>query len=428
MTRRNVFTLLLGLMLATSACQPTLSPATPGTPGPALATETSLPSEPLATATFMPPSKLTVWVAPFFVPTGEGEPGDLLTERLAGFEKQHPGVRVDIRVKAEQGEGGLLDSLISARAAAPSALPDVVLLDQDSLRSASASAILASLEPWITQSDDQGWYEFALQVARLDGRLFASPAGSLVDVLAYRVDLYSEPPRSWDLLLEAGHTMLFPAGDTRARYALADYLGRGAGLRDQNGNLALDALALSEVLSFYSQAKEAGIIQDDVRQFTRSSATWAELLANRAASAAAPLASFIQEADLDRMNAIPQPTQDGRGIALATTWSWSIVEKNPLQMELATELVTWLSEPAFLGEWTYSLGILPTTSAALATWPDGPEASLASSLVTVARSLPEESLRTRTGPLIENAVEAVLEEATAPTRAAQTAVEALQSP
>ena len=419
---------MLGLMLAMSACQQTPSPVTLGTPEPALATETILVSQAQVTPTFEPPLMLTLWVAPFFAPTGDGEPGDLLTKRLAGFENLHPGLSVDIRVKAEQGEGGLLDTLISARAAAPSALPDIVLLDQDSLRSASASLILASLEPWLTLNEDRGWYEFARPVARLDGRLIASPAGSLVDVLAYRVDQYSEPPRSWELLLEAGRTLLFPAGDTRARYALADYLGRGASLRDQNGNLALNALALSEVLSYYSRAMEAGIIQADVRQYTRSSETWAELLANRAASAAAPLSSFIHQADLDRMNAIPQPTQDGLGIALATTWSWSIVEKNPLQVELAAELVTWLSEPVFLGKWTHALGILPTTSAALATWPDGPEASLASSLVTVALSLPDESLRIRTGPLIENAVEAVLQDATAPTRAAQTAVEALQSP
>jgi ABC-type glycerol-3-phosphate transport system substrate-binding protein len=425
MTQRYAFILLVILFLAASACQPTPTSVADATAEPASATATDPPVTPQATATFAAPTRLTLWVAPFFAPSSEG---DLLTERLVSFEVRHPGINVEIRVKAESGEGGLLDSLISARAAAPQALPDVVLLDQDSLRNASTSAILATLEPWSSEFEEQDWYGFAQAAARLDGRLIAYPAGGLVDVLAYRVDLFSDPPRSWDQLLESGRKMLFPAGDTRARYALADYLARGGTLRDANGNPSLNALALSEVLNFYSQAMELGVIEPEVRQFTRAAETWVELQANRAASASAPLAAFIDEADLNRMNAIPQPTQDGRGVALTTTWSWSLIEKNPLQVELAAELIAWLADPAFLGEWTYALGILPTSSTALAAWPDSPEASLASSLVTVAQSLPEESLRTRTGPLIENAVEAVLEDAVAPTRAAQTAVESLQSP
>ncbi len=271
MTQRNVFILLSILVLAAGACQPSPTSVVKDTAEPASATATDAPLIPQATATYPAPTKLTLWVAPFFAPAGED---DLLTERLLGFEERHPGISVEIRVKAESGEGGLLDSLISARSAAPQALPDVVLLDQDSLRNASAAAILATLQPWFSEGDDQDWYEFAQDVAQLDGRLIAFPAGGLVDVLAYRVDLFSEPPRSWDQLLESGRTMLFPAGDTRARYALADYLARGGTLRDANGNPSLNALALSEVLNFYSQAMQLGVIEPEVRQFTRASETW----------------------------------------------------------------------------------------------------------------------------------------------------------
>jgi ABC-type glycerol-3-phosphate transport system substrate-binding protein len=421
---RSLSILLLFCLLILTACAPA---ASTGTPRPST-TPTGMPEEPTATPSPEAPSSLTLWVPPFFAPDVDTQAGLLLAERVHAFEQAHVGLTIDVRVKAERGTGGLLDSLVSASAAAPASLPDLVLLDPDSVRSAAAQEILAPLDDLITAPADSDGYDYAIPVSFDNGSRVASPVGATTDVLAYRTDLYPEPPRSWDSLLEVTRTFLFPAGDPRARFTLAEYLASGTPLKDSNGNLLLDAAALSDILDFYAQAAEKGVIPSAALQYTRSDETWDEFAGNRSASAVAPLTRFLAEYDPARMAAIPQPTADGAGIALATTWSWTVVDRGPTRLKLAAELVDWLSTPSFLGQWTYALRVLPTRSAVLANWPSGSEAALVSSLVTVAYPLPDEDVRTRLGLLIDNAVKAVLEEGVAPTSAAQAAIEALQSP
>ena len=425
MSRRFELALALALTLLLAACS---SGGTPRPRGTATRSSSPTPAPPTSTATPPAPKDLTLWVSPFFAPDVETEAGLLLAERLHSFEQQHAGVSIDVRVKAERGTGGLLDSLITTSSAAPASLPDLILLDPDSAHSAAVQGILAPLGEQLVPPDDLNWYGYALPVSTYNGTSIAYPVAAFTDVLAYRTDLYSEPPRSWELLLESPRTFLFPAGDPRARFTLTQYLASGTHLRDTNGNLVLDAAILTDILDFYSLAAETGVIPSAALDYTRSDETWDEFLANRSASSAAPFTRFLAEFDPARMAAIPQPTMSGTGISLATTWSWSIVSKDSARLELAAELVDWLTAPSFLGQWTHALRVLPTRSNVLAYWPDGADTSLASSLVTSAYPLPDEDVRTRLGLLIDNAVKAVLEEGVAPTSAAQAAIEALQSP
>jgi len=417
--------LLAALALLLGACS---RPGATATSQPPTATSASTPATATATATLPRPDQLTLWVPPFSAADVETEAGLLLAERLHAFEESHSGLTIDVRVKAERGSGGLLDSLTAAAAAAPASLPDLILLDPDSTRSAAAQGILTPLEGLISPPDSLDWYEYALPVTTDDGALIAYPVAAFTDVLAYRTDLYPNPPRSWDALLEVTRTLLFPAGDLRGRFSLAEYLSTGASLRDDSGNLVLDAALFSDVLDFYARAAEQGVITPAAMQFTRSEETWDEFRANRAASAAAPLTRFLAEYDPARMGAIPQPTRDGNGIAVATTWSWSLVGEDDQRSALAAELLDWLTAPDFLGEWTLAQRVLPTRSEVLAYWPDGGEVALVSSLVTAATPLPDEDVRTRLGLVMGNAVKQVLDEGLAPTSAAQAAIEALQSP
>ncbi|MEJ2013268.1 MAG: extracellular solute-binding protein [Anaerolineales bacterium] len=424
MLRRLAFLLTVSALLLGS-CSPGGAIATPRQP---TATASPSPAPPTPSATPAEPTSLTLWVSPFFAPDVETEAGLLLAERLHSFEEAHAGLVMDVRVKSERGVGGLLDSLVTARAAAPDSLPDLIMLDTDALQSAAAQGILAPLEDLLASPESPDWYEYAAPASAYEGSLIALPVAAFSDVLAYRTDLYSSPPRTWDKLLEVPRTFLFPAADPRARFTLAEYLASGTQLRDSNGNPVLDAATLSEILDFYSQAVESGVIPASALQYARSEETWDDFLGNRSASAVAPLIRFLAEFDPSRMAAIALPTKDGQGITLATTWSWAIVDKDSARTALAGELADWLSAPAFLGQWTYALRVLPTRSEVLANWPDGSEAALASSLVTAAVPLPDEDLRTRLGLLVNNAVKAVLEDGVAPTIAAQAAIEALQSP
>ena len=59
-------------------------------------------------------SRSTVCSSPRFSPDGPDEAATLLAERLLEFEADHPGVRIEVRVKAQSGSASLIVALAAA--------------------------------------------------------------------------------------------------------------------------------------------------------------------------------------------------------------------------------------------------------------------------------------------------------------------------
>ncbi len=422
----NRLPVYLILTVALSGCLTTNPTTTPGPP-------TTVPSSPVptASATEVPqpaPRSLTLWVAPPFAPDSETPAGALLTERLRAFEQLHPGLSIQVRVKSIDGPSGLLETLVAANAAAPALLPDAITFNPSNLEDAVSKDLIIGLDEVLPVPEAPDWYEFSLPAARVSGNFVGLPIASEVDILSYRSDLYTSPPRSWDDLLGEPRSFLFPAGDPLATFTMAQYLSLDGYLLNSDEDPALNPAVLSEVLTFYNTAVSAQILPYSVRQITTAEQSWSVLQDNGAASAVAPLSSYMLEHDPEKLSAVPLPTQDGNGVGLASTWSWAIVTQDTERIPIVAELLAWLSAPDFLGLWTHSLGMLPPTSASLAAWPEGDDAALASSLVTVTQPMPPSSLRLTIGPVLFDAVEAVIGGGEAPTTAAQAAAEALANP
>jgi len=72
---------------------------------------------------------LGLWLPEEFDPYGEGSAADVLAQQLTDFSKAYPDLQVEVTVKKAGGRGGLLDFLRTARDAAPSILPDLIVLD-----------------------------------------------------------------------------------------------------------------------------------------------------------------------------------------------------------------------------------------------------------------------------------------------------------
>jgi len=79
---------------------------------------------------------LILWLPPEFDPHSGTPAGDLLNERLDAFINAHPGLTIEVRIKAVNGPGGLLDSLATTSAAAPAAIPSLVALPRGELETA----------------------------------------------------------------------------------------------------------------------------------------------------------------------------------------------------------------------------------------------------------------------------------------------------
>ena len=417
--------LVLSIMLLTSCSPPTVQ-STPSTPSVDVETATRTPQVPQPSAT--PKRNLTIWLTPTFAPDPSTPAGSLLEERLFAFQQTNPGISVIVRLKEEQGPGGLLETLQAAHNVAPSVLPDVIAMDPITLNSAALKGLLIPLDGLVAQPNSPEWYDHAISTTSDLGSFFGLPFASDTEVLAYKTDSYPEAPLSWSDLLASSATFSFPAGDPNAAFTLFQYTALEGPLYDGSGMPTLDPVLLNDLFTFYHSAHVSGVLSTSIVQHLSPADTWDSLKSDQVSSAIAPLSSFITEGNPESIAAVPFPVRTQPGISPARNWSWAIVTPDPVRQSLAAELITWLIEPEFLGPWTYDLGMLPPTTSSLALWPEGAEAALVSSLVTVAQPGPTAEELATFGPILHTAVEAVILGGVTPTEAAHNALDELRNP
>ena len=436
---RAIRSLLLGslatamLFLGLAGCQLPLS-ATPLPETPAAASPTLLPTalatsqEPEAGAAG--PLTLRVWLPPEFDPDGGTLAGDLLRARLEAFAAAHPDVRLELRVKAVEGAGGLLDSLSTASAAAPLALPDLIALPRPLLESAALKGLLYPYDGLTTILDQEGWYDYARQLARLQNSTFGLPFAGDALVLVYRPVMVETPPRDWPAANALGSPLLFPAADPQALFTLTLYQSTGALTQDEQGRPFLDETALAQVFSFYQQAGQSGVMPYWLTQYDTDEQVWAAFADGQASMVVAWLEFYLNHSgNLPVIaSAAPLPTADGTPFTLATGWVWALASPDPLHRQVSAELAEYLVEPGFLSTWTPAAGYLPVHSAALDGWADASLRSLAGRVALSARLAPASDVLSGLGSTLQNAVVQVLKQQSDASAAAQAAAEQLNQP
>jgi ABC-type glycerol-3-phosphate transport system substrate-binding protein len=418
-----------GILLAAclGACAPVaVNPAAPGL------TQPIPPTEGAATPVVSTPGTggraLTLWVPPRLSPDGPNEAAPLLAERLLEFEAAHPNVRVQVRVKAQGGSGGLMVALAAAQQAAPSVLPDLVALDGTDLATAYASGLIAAWDEAGTTPETWNWIASVADGARHNGTLVGLPFAAQADVFAYRPVAYPTPPRSWADTLTGSGSFLFPAGDPWSEFTLAQYLSAGGTLRNAEGVPALDTQALQNVLEFYSAARAGGLLPLSSRLHEDSSTTVEALTSGQVGAAVVPFDRLaeLQASEIGVMG--PWPSRDGNGTCFVNPWSWAIVDR-PVELDpLAIELATWLARPEFAGPWARALNLLPATSDALALWPEDESRLLAESMGSTCLPLPSPEDLGLFGPALRDATGATLTGELTPEEAAAAAAAAISRP
>lgn len=418
-------TLILGLLLPLVACSANI-PESGGqtTPSPTIPAASPAATEPASPT----PMRLVLWLPGSLAPDRSTTAGALLADRLAQFEATHPQVSLYTRLKAEAGTAGLLESLIAAAAAAPSALPDLVLLDPVGLSTAALRGLIVPLDDLVAAPSEPEWYAFAVEAARVDGVVFGLPVGADAQVFAYRTDAYTSPPTSWSGLLDAQFPILFPAADPSAAFTLAQLMAEQARLYDDAGRPVIDQPKLVDVLEFYQAARSAGVLPLSARQYASVSDTWRAFKEGRTLAAEARLRPFLLEGNPAIHAAAPLPTRSGSGISMTSSWSWALVAREAERQQAVLELFQWLIDPEFLGSWTLAAGLLPPTPETLQRWPLGSTSSLASRMVTAALPAPTAETAATFGPPLQQAVLSVLSGQATPAEAALAAAQSVANP
>ena len=415
------------LLVFTQACSGVpISEPTPTPQDTPIATSPPAPT-PTTSPTAVGPTTIELWLPPEFDPNSGNQAGDILKTRLEEFTARRPNTRVDVRLKAIDGPGGMLDSLTTASAAAPLALPDIVALPRPVLEAAALKGLLRPLDDLIEPIDNSDWYDFARQMAHVQNSTYGLPFAGDAQVLVYRTTTIPEPPRTLSETMAAAGTLLFSAADPQAMFTLTQYQANGGAILDDQGRPYLEPLPLTEVLTYYQSASSRGLIPIEATQFEDDEQVWEAYSDSNAAMMVTWNSHYLNNMEADSA-AAPLPTEDGQPFTLATGWLWALASPEPENQQLSAELAEFLNEGDFLGRWTSALGYLPPRPSAMTNWGTATQRRFANEIVTTAQLIPAEDVLSSLSPLLKNATLDVLKQQTDPLVAAREAVYALTNP
>ena len=425
---------LLVLLLLSLICSACAGPLVPGkTPAP----EASPTPENKATLTALPtvettrsperPTTLRIWLPPQFDPADGSSAGDLLQSRLVEFSGLHHGVRIEARVKALNGPGGLLDSLSAANAAAPLAMPDLILLPRALLETAALKGLLYPVDGLATTLNEDDWFAYAQQLARLQNSTFGLPFAGDSLVLLYRPIDIDPPPKDWPTALTLSQPMIFPAANDQALFTLAQYLATGASIQDAEGRPVLDSSTLQEVLTFYQEAETTGLMPFWLTQFATDDQAWEAYTENQSNMIVTWTSRYLRDLPGDT-SATAIPTLAGETFTLADGWVWALSTPQSERQALGVALAEFLTGGDFLARWTAAAGYLPPRASALAGWSNTTLRRLVNLVVPSAQIFPANDMLAVIGPALQKATVEVLKEQTDPKTAAQQALDSLAAP
>ena len=399
---------------------PTLNPSLLSTP----TTPASTLEKTQASTTPESASILTVWFPPEMDPKSDSPAAKLLLDKLEAFAKVN-GLQLQTRPKASKGSGGLLDSLAAAKAAAPDALPDLVILDQDDLALAAAKAAapdalpdlvildqddlaLAASKGYLSPlpmegflRDEKDWFEAARAMSNFEGQAYGAPIG--LDPFVFGMTGVSSINNNggWSGIRTSLGKVAFAADDPRGIFLMNMYIAEGGNVQDSLKHPVLDQEPLSRTMIFLHQAYlDRHISTISVQAQTEAQILDALLNGNTDIG-------FIKLSQLLKNNQEKTSAVTLRvslpGQTLAQGRFWAITTSNPAKLSKIQALILAVSEPGFMGEYTKALGVLPARPSALESWADLTTEVPWTRIGELSLPMPEESIINRLGPILRKA-------------------------
>jgi ABC-type glycerol-3-phosphate transport system substrate-binding protein len=341
---------------------------------------------------------LRVWLPSQFNPAAENPPAKLLAQRLAKFESQHSGLKIEVRLKKAEVEGDVLNELSVTSAAAPSVLPDLILLSRSDLESAALKGLLHPIDGLSTSLEDPNWYDYAQQLGHIQNTGYGLPFMGDAMVLIYYPELGMIV--NWEDVLSSKGQLVFPAGNPDGLVGLSLYASAGGQILDPQGLPTLDEEALTRVLTLVEEGRSKKIFPPSLVNVTNESQTLQIYRTGIANKGITWILNYQPESD----GAItPLPGLDEVPFSYATGWVWALAGSDPENQQLAAKLAEYLVADDFITEWTRQTGYLPTRPSSV----DAGDRTM-TAILESAHPLPSSDVLAILGPLMQEALTRVL--------------------
>lgn len=379
----------LGLLISVflAACsqsnEGTVTPPANGVqPQPTLTTPSATPIPqptplPPAVSIESPPGSitLTIWTNTEISAFGDAPGDQLLREQITAFDADRPGLQLSLSQKALSGQGSLLSYLRTARAVAPTILPDLVLLPTNQLSSAAADQLVYPLDNLLDPGLVADLYPAADQLGRINGMLMGYPLALRgLSHLAYNPEnITGTLPLTWAEFTTQDSRLILPAaGPEGARLALQFYLALNGPLTNEANQPALRADILTQALTLLSQGRSSGLILLNSSNVATVADAWQLFQNGQASTTLVTAAAYLAQSSQGIVSRFaPIPGIEGTLPPLVDGWVWAITTTDPARQRAAADLLTWLADKARHGDWSWQSGALPAQRGAFSRWPAG---------------------------------------------------------
>jgi ABC-type glycerol-3-phosphate transport system substrate-binding protein len=331
-----------------------------------LSVETPLPATPEGTAEVS--FGLSVWLPETLAPTNNEAAALVLTSQIENFQASQPDITVSTRLKATEGIGSVMATLLSASNVAPGALPDLTLIRRQDLRAAVQAGLVQPLDGRVSSVITGDFYAKALQLGQLNGRLYGLSYALEIQHVAYL------PPDAdfthFSDVLAGGRPLVIPAGRVNgiSDVLLVQYVAAGGTV--VNGNLGpLNANALKTVLEFYEQAAMAGVIDPGVLNYPTPEDYRAGLVDGRIKAAVVTSDMYLDLVTAGReIETAPIPVSSGSPRTMADGWLWVMTTKDAAHQGAALRFLEWMFDAGRHSTYTHAINRLPSTREAMRSW------------------------------------------------------------
>ena len=401
MSRIFRFIIFAGLLFSAgcASLEPLLASLITPTPAP---TKHSTPT-PTATVTATPPAEqrsavLRVWLPTQFNPAADNDPAKLLAKRLAEFESEHPRLKLEIRLKKADADGEILNDLSITGAAAPTVLPDLILLSRPDLEAAALKGLLHPIDGLSTALEDPNWYTYAQQLGQIQNTGYGLPFMGDTMTLVYYPELGTIV--SWEDVFSSKGQFVFPAGNPDGLIGLSLYASTGGQILDAQGLPTLDEEVLTRVLTLIEEGRSKKVFPSSLVNVTNEIQT---LQVYRTGSANKGIIWILNYHPASDGAIAPLPGLDETPFSYATGWVWALAGSDPENQQLAAKLAEFLVADSFLTEWTRATGYLPTRPSSVE---EGDRTMTA--ILESAHPIPSSAVLAVLGPLMQEAITRVL--------------------
>lgn len=375
---------------------------------------------------------LTFWTVEQVSPLAGEELGAFFSGNIRNFERADPNIKVDILIKKSSGKGGVLDFLKTAREVAPSVLPDVVVMSPTDLDQAFADNLIQPLDGRLDRSIVQDLLPAARRMGTVDDKLVGVPIGLEMEHAVYHRLVFTETPVLWQDVLSKNTTYLFPAKGINGLVndvTLSQYFSAGGEFLSDQGAPGINDRVFRDVLGFYQQARENGIIDASILEAAITEELWPAYLEGKAGLAQISVRQYLTDREtLNNTDFSPLPVHDRANTPAPVVRGWvlALTTSDISRQDAALRLIETFLSTANNAEWNSinrSIPVRDTAYQQLAG--DDPYWIFLTNQLNTARPEPHFPQYDRIGRIMQQAVEQVIRGEATADEATETAIDAL---